>query len=104
MRRRGLEHRRKEAALSQLGDLQFQIPSLCGQQAAAMAVALGAAVLGALIAPRADRLSSLGLDQLLEHQLHRVADQARTATSAEGLPQLRCGSIRPGHRCVLLDE
>ena len=46
----------------------------------------------ALIAPGADRVR--GLDQLLEHQAHRVAHQLSAAVGAESLPQLLCGRIR----------
>ena len=69
-----------------------------------MPVALIHTSVAALIAPGADRLGDLGLDQLLEHQTHRAAHQLRAATGAKRLPQLCCVSIRKGHRCVLLDE
>ena len=99
-----LEQRRQEAALAQLGDLQLEIAGPSRQQTRPVPVALSDPRLAALIAPGADRLGGLGLAQLLEHQLHRLADQARAAAGAETLPQLCRGSIRKGHRCVLLDE
>ena len=69
-----------------------------------MPVALIHTSVAALIAPGADRLGGLGLDQLLEHQAHRAADQLRATTGAKRLPQLCRVNIRKGHRCVLLDE
>ena len=70
----------------------------------AVPVALIHTSVAALIAPGADRLGGLGLDQLLEHQAHRAADQLRAAAGAKRLPQLCRVSIRKGHQCVLLDE
>ena len=69
-----------------------------------MPVALSRAGACALIAPSPDRLGGLGLDQLLQHHAHRAADQLASTADAQGLPQLRCGSIRQDHRRVLLDE
>ena len=69
-----------------------------------MPVALIHTSVAALIAPGAHRLGGLGLDQLLEHQAHRAADQLRATTGAKRLPQLCRVNIRKGHRCVLLDE
>ena len=99
-----LEHRRQQRALAKLGDPQLDVSGLGGQQPRPVPVALIHTSIAALIAPGADRLGDLGLDQLLEHQTHRAAHQLRAATGAKRLPQLRCVSIRKGHRCVLLDE
>ena len=99
-----LEHRRQQRAFAQLGDPQLDVSGLGGQQPRPVPVALIHTSVAALIAPGADRFGGLGLDQLLEHQTHRAAHQLCAATGAEGLPQLRCVSIRKGHRCVLLDE
>ena len=98
------EQRGHEAALAQLGDLQFHVSGPRGQQPPPVPVALGHPAGSALIAGRADRVGGLGLDQLLEHQAHRVAHQLRAPAGAESLPQLLCGRIRKGHRRVLLDE
>ena len=96
------EHRRHEAAFAQLGDLQLDIAAWVATDGR-----------GARCAPSCDARCSWrrapmasvasGLDQL-QRQAHRVADQLRATTGAEGLPQLRCGSIRMGYCCVLLDE
>ena len=40
-----------------------------------MPVALGHTGVAALITPRANALGGLGLDQLLEHELHGLANQ-----------------------------
>ena len=77
MRRRGSSTDSHEAALSQFGDLQLQIPGLGRQQPRPVPVALHHTRLAALIAARSDRRGRLGLDQLLEHQLHRLTDQLR---------------------------
>lgn len=71
---------------------------------AAGAVALGHPSGAALITPHGDHLSGLELNQLLEHQLLRLANQPSAAAGAEAPPQLRRGSIRVGRRFVLLDD
>ena len=78
-----LEHRRQQRALAQLGDPQLDVAGLGGQQPRPVPVALIHTSVAALIAPRADRLGGLGLDQLLEHQAHRAAHQLRAATGAK---------------------
>src|SRR3546814_2810208 len=61
--------------LAQLGDAQLDIAGLGGQQAWAVTVAFGETILGTLIAASADVLDRFGLDHLLQHQLHGIADQ-----------------------------
>jgi len=62
----GLEDRREERALAQLGDPQLHIAGLGRHQLSPGAVAFGDAVLAALVALGANHVSGFELDQLLQ--------------------------------------
>lgn len=74
---------------AQLGDAQLDIARLGAQQPAAAAVAVGAALVAALVAVGADGLLGLQLDQLLQDKRHRLADDVLTTAGADGVEQLR---------------
>ena len=59
---------------------------------------------GALIAGRADHLGCFELDELLEHELHRLADEIDVTAGAERVEQFGQGRLIKGHRGVLLRE
>jgi hypothetical protein len=75
----GLQQRREERALPQLGDLELHIAGLGRQQPGASPVAVGRGGLGALIGLGADVLSGLGVDQGLQHQRHALANDIQLA-------------------------
>ncbi len=102
MRLLGSSRLGKKLPARSLGNLQLHVAGLGGQKAPPVPVALGLAGLGALVAPGADHLGRLGLDQFLEHQAHRLADQIEAVTSTEHLEQLGQDRIIKGHRCSLL--
>jgi hypothetical protein len=58
-----------------------------------MTIAFIHPALGALIAPGADHVGRLELDQLLHHQTHRVTDQVNAITSTQRREQLRQGRL-----------
>jgi hypothetical protein len=89
----GLEEGREEAALAQLGDAQLDVPGLRGEQAGARAVAVGGAGLAPLIAPRADGLAGLQIDEPLGHQEEGLADEVQAVAGADGLEQLGQGRL-----------
>ena len=100
----GLEQRRVEAAVAQLGDGELDIARLGGQQTIAVAVAMGGTGLGALVAGGADHLGCLQFDQRLQHQLHRPAHEVQIAARAQCVEQFGQGRLVKGHRCDLLRE
>ena len=53
-------------------------------------------VVGALIPAGADHLGRLGLDQLLQHDAHRLADQIDAVTGTERVQQLGQGRLGQG--------
>jgi hypothetical protein len=67
-----LQDAREEAALSELGDTELDVASLGRDELGTVPVALGGAVLGALVEAGPDLLGGLGLDQFLEDKAHRV--------------------------------
>jgi hypothetical protein len=69
-----LQDAREEAALAQLGDAQLDVTGLDRQQPRPGTVAFGHPAIGALIPSGTDLLGRFGLDQLFQHQLHRVTD------------------------------
>src|SRR5918999_675372 len=78
------------------------IPRLCRQQTRSGAVAVGGALLAALIGPRADVLGGLDVDQRLEHQGEPFADDARVPAGTQCIQQLGQGRLVEGHRGELL--
>ena len=97
-----LEQAREETTGPQLGDLQLDIAGLGGQQPAPVPVAFGArGPRCARSASGADHLGRLGLDQLLEDQADRFADQVEAVTGTEHLEQLGQDRIIKGHRRLL---
>ena len=69
-----LQERREVAALTDLGDLQLDLPRAGVPPPRPVAVAMRRPVLGALPVLCADQLRDLGLHQLLRHRPHRLAD------------------------------
>jgi hypothetical protein len=97
-----LQQRREERALPQFRDAQLHITSLGRQQPRAGAVAVSGALLGPLIGPSADVLGGLGVDQCLQDQRQRLADEVEVATGAQCIQQLGQGRLAEGHRGGLL--
>ena len=98
MRLLGSSRLGKKLPARRLGDLQLHVAGLGGQQTGPVPVALGLAGLCALVAPGADHLGCLGLDQLLDDQADRFADEIDAVTSTEHLEQLGQDRIIKGHR------
>ena len=89
----GFEEGWEEAALAELGDVQLDIAGLRGQEARAVAVAVGGALVGALVATGTDGLGGLELDELLEDEAHRLAQRVGAITGADRLEQLGQGRL-----------
>jgi hypothetical protein len=81
------------------GDGRFDVTGLSGQQAGSSTVTFSDPGVGAFVAGSADLPGRFGLDQLLQHQLHRVTDQINAFTGAKRVQQLRQDRLRQGHRC-----
>lgn len=94
----GLEDDREERALTQLGDPQFDVTGRGGQHPRSVTVAFGDTVLGALIGGRADMLGRFQLDELLERDTNRLADQVDALPGTERLKDLGQGRLGHGHR------
>ena len=71
----GLENRWKKAPGAEFRDRQRDVPYLSGEQAGASAVAVAQALVGALMALRAEHGSNLQFDQLLQAMAHELGDQ-----------------------------
>jgi hypothetical protein len=56
------------------------------------------ALLGPLIGPRADVLGGLGVDQCLQDQSERLADEVEVTAGAERVQQISNGRLVQGHR------
>src|SRR5690606_41857065 len=97
-----LEDRREERPATQLRDAELDVTSLGGQQARPVTVALVHPLLCAFVAGGADHLGGFDLDQLLEHQADRLADQIDALAGAERVEQLGHGRLKQGHRLLLL--
>ena len=54
---------------------------------------MGHPLLGPLVPGGADRLGGLGLDELLEHERHRLAHEVDAAPGADGVEQLGEGRL-----------
>jgi hypothetical protein len=63
-----------------------------------MTVAIRGTVLDALITAGAEVLGCFDLDEFLQHELHRVADQIHAVTGTERVQELGHGRLRQGHR------
>ncbi|WP_372446625.1 hypothetical protein [Nocardioides faecalis] len=63
-----------------------------------MTVAFGDTALGALVGCNADAFGCLELDQLLERDADRIADQIDAITGTERVEKLRQGRLGQGHR------
>lgn len=81
----GLEQRREETALPELRDVELDVTRPGGQESGSAAVAVGRTVLAALVSPRADDLTRLELDELLEHESHRIAQDIGAVTRTDGV-------------------
>jgi hypothetical protein len=98
----GLQQRREERPLSEFGDAQLDVAGLGRQQPRSGPVAMGGALLAALIGPSADVLGGLGIDQRLQHQSEPFADDVQVTASAQCIQQLGQGRLAEGHRGELL--
>jgi hypothetical protein len=87
------EDDREVRPLAQLRDPQLDVAGLGGQQPVTCAVALGGPGIGAFVSGSADPLGRLGLDQLLHHHPHRLADQVDAFAGAKRLEQLGHGRL-----------
>ena len=98
------QKRREGAALTQLGDLQLDLPSPRVPAPGPIPVAMRSAILRpALTQLRADQLRNLGLHQLLSNPAHTLAHNIGVALQ-QNLPDdlLDRHSLRTGHqRCLL---
>jgi hypothetical protein len=94
----GLQDRREEAALAQLGDLQVDIACLRGQQPIPAAVALVRARRRPLEPAGADVLGRLRVDQRLQHELDALADHVQVPAGADRVEQAGHVKLGQGHR------
>jgi hypothetical protein len=60
------------------------------------------ALLGPLVRPSADVLGGLGVDQCLQHQGERLADEVEVTAGAQCIKQVGQGRLAQGHRGELL--
>jgi hypothetical protein len=97
-----LQQGREEGALPQFGNLELDVAGLGRQQPRSGAAALGRALLAGLIGPGADVLGGLGLDQRLQHQGERFADEVEVTAGAQCIEQLGQGRLAEGHRATPL--
>jgi hypothetical protein len=88
-----LEQGREERARPQLRDAQLDVAGLGAEEPAPAAVAVGRPLVGPLVPAGADRLGGLELDQLLEDELHRVAQDVLAAAGADRVEQLGQGRL-----------
>jgi hypothetical protein len=79
----GLEDRWKEAPWADFWDRQWNVAHLGGEQAGAAAIAVAAAVLGALVALGAERGGNLPFDQLLQAVSHHLRNQLAGAAAIQ---------------------
>jgi hypothetical protein len=56
-------------------------------------VAISDSTVGAFVAFGADLLARFGLDQLLQHELYRLADQINSIAGAESIQQIGHGRL-----------
>ncbi len=94
----GLQHRGEERPDAQFRDRQLHRAGLRHQLPRPRAVALGDPLRAPFVAAGADHLGGLNLDQFLEHEPDRLANQINAVTGTECVQQLRHGRIRQGHR------
>jgi hypothetical protein len=85
IRRRGSSRASEEGARAEFGDVELDVAGLGGQQSGSAAVAVGRTVLAALVSPRTDHLIGLELDELLEHERHRIAQDILAVTSTDSV-------------------
>jgi hypothetical protein len=94
----GLQPVGEEAALPQFGDGQGQVPHLGREQASAVAVAVGGALIGAtLVELGAGECRNLRLKQLLQAATHDLRDQGASGGALHELVQLGGATMGEGH-------
>jgi hypothetical protein len=93
MRRRGSSRAGKNQPSRSLGSLSSTSPALVDSSRDRGAVAVGGALLAALIGPGADVLGGLGLDQPGEDQADRLADDVQVTADAQCIQQLGQGRL-----------
>ena len=96
-----LEERGEERPLPQLGDPQLHVAGRGGQEPGPVPVALGVAVLGALVASSPDRGCGLSLDELLEDPLKRAPDAFCELARLDRVEQFGQVRLGEGHRGLL---
>ena len=94
----GLEEGGEEAALAELGDVELDVAGLGGEQPSSGAVAVRGALGGTLVAPGADALGGLEVDEGLEDELHGAADDVDVAAGGDRFQQFVEGRLVKGHR------
>src|SRR5690606_23855121 len=94
----GLEDDREERTLAEFGDPELDVAGLGGQRPGPVAVAFDGAVLRPFVGSGADPFGRFELDQLLERDPDRFADQVDAITGAECVEDLGQGRLGQGHR------
>jgi hypothetical protein len=97
-----LQQHREERAFPELGNVQLDIAGLGRQQPGSGAVAVRRPAGAALVAVGADLLGGLGIDQCLQNQPKRFADDVQATASAQRCKQVGHGRLVKGHRGELL--
>jgi hypothetical protein len=73
--------------------VELDVARLGAEHPGPAAVAVGRALVGPLVARRADDRRRLGLDELLEHERHRLAHDVDRAAGAHRVEQLGQGRL-----------
>ncbi len=93
-----LQDRRKETAVTQLGNTQLHTTSLGGQQPFPAPIPPIRSPLCSLVTLGADHLHRLGLDQRLQHQLHPLTHHVQITASTNRVQKVMHVRLRQGHR------
>ena len=93
MRRRGSSSAGKNEPSRSLGMRSSTSPALVDSSRERDAVAMGGALLAALVGPSADVLGGLGVDQCLQHQGEPFADDVQVPASAQCIQQVGHGRL-----------
>src|SRR3989442_155195 len=100
IRRRGSSNAGKNEPERSLGMRSSTSPALVDSSRPPAAIAVGRALVAPLVASGANRLGGLELDELLEHERHRLAQDVLAAAGADRVEQLGQGRLWQGHRCL----
>lgn len=97
-----LEHAREEAPAPQLWDAELDVAALGRQHSRAVTVALGDALLRALVTASADHLGRLDLDEFLQDEAHSISDEIDAIAASQRVEQLGQDRLIKGHRVLSL--